>query len=363
MNLAEPLQKNRLFWLLQSGGWAGWALSFYLGAAVWGDPPDNYAFYVPIIATIGLFISLGLRWIYRFTWEMSFLSRLLPFLIGSYLAGVVWMMARTWVFFILFPEQRDAFGIESSAAFYSYLEGAISAAWVMLGWSALYFGIKYYILLQDAKARALSATAEANQAQLKMLRYQLNPHFLFNTLNAISTLVLDKDTSLAADMIDRLSRFLRHSLESDPMAQVTVEQEVAAIKLYLDIEQVRFGDRLTLLFSIDPDVRKAKVPSLILQPLVENAIKYGISQCVKGGSIGISAHKDDGQLQLIVSDNGPGLDFSHGKSPKGSGVGIENCRERLKALYGTQQSLKLSATPPQGLTVTINLPFIQEETP
>ncbi len=138
---------------------------------------------------------------------------------------------------------------------------------------------------------------------------------------------------------------------------------MAAIKLYLDIEQVRFGDRLTLLFSIDPDVRKAKVPSLILQPLVENAIKYGISQCVKGGSIGISAHKDDGQLQLIVSDNGPGLDFSHGKSPKGSGVGIENCRERLKALYGTQQSLQLSATPPQGLTVTINLPFIQGETP
>lgn len=360
MNLLDRDQKHRLFWLLQAGGWAGWALSFYLGATVWGDPPDNYEFYVPIIAAVGMALTLGLRWAFRLTWEMSFIARVLPFLLGSYFAGVLWMIARTFVFFSLFPEQKAAFGIESSAEFYSYLEGAISAAWVMFGWSALYFGIKYYILLQDAKARALTAASVANEAQLKMLRYQLNPHFLFNTLNAISTLVLDKDTSLASDMIDKLSKFLRHSLETDPMTQITVDQEVAALKLYLDIEQVRFGSRLEVLFSINPEVKGALVPSLILQPLVENAIKYGISQSVKGGAIGISAHKDGNDLQLIISDNGPGLDFSQGITPKGSGVGLENCRERLKALYGNRQSLKLGPTLPHGLTVTINIPFSQE---
>jgi LytS/YehU family sensor histidine kinase len=307
-----------------------------------------------------MLITLGLRWLFAFTWEMRFIARLLPFLMGSYFAGVLWMILRSIVFFTLFPEQKAAFGIESSAEFYAYLEGAISAAWVMFGWSALYFGIKYYILLQDAKERALKAASIANEAQLKMLRYQLNPHFLFNTLNAISTLVLDKDTTLASDMINKLSRFLRHSLESDPMLQVTVEDEVAALKLYLDIEQVRFGSRLEVLFSIDPAVKKALVPSLILQPLVENAIKYGISQSVNGGAIGVSAHKDDNQLQLIISDNGPGIDMNQGAKPQGSGVGLENCRERLRALYGNKSSIMLTKTLPHGLTVTINLPFSEE---
>jgi two-component system LytT family sensor kinase len=360
MNLSDPEQKNRLFWVLQAAGWSGWALSFYLGASVWGDAPSNYEFYVPIIALIGMLITLGLRWLFAFTWEMRFIARLLPFLMGSYFAGVLWMILRSIVFFTLFPEQKAAFGIESSAEFYAYLEGAISAAWVMFGWSALYFGIKYYILLQDAKERALKAASIANEAQLKMLRYQLNPHFLFNTLNAISTLVLDKDTTLASDMINKLSRFLRHSLESDPMLQVTVEDEVAALKLYLDIEQVRFGSRLEVLFSIDPAVKKALVPSLILQPLVENAIKYGISQSVNGGAIGVSAHKDDNQLQLIISDNGPGIDMNQGAKPQGSGVGLENCRERLRALYGNKSSIMLTKTLPHGLTVTINLPFSEE---
>jgi two-component system LytT family sensor kinase len=159
----------------------------------------------------------------------------------------------------------------------------------MLVWSALYFGIKYYLLSQEEKQRYLKAVSMAHEAQLKMLRYQLNPHFLFNTLNAISTLILDKDTQLANSMVMKLSRFLRYSLDNDPMQQVTVAEEIESLQLYLDIEKVRFGERLTLHFSVTPDAQDALMPSLLLQPLVENSIKYAVSQSISGGSIAVSA--------------------------------------------------------------------------
>jgi LytS/YehU family sensor histidine kinase len=196
----------------------------------------------------------------------------------------------------------------------------------------------------------------AQEAQLKMLRYQLNPHFLFNTLNAISTLILDKDTELANSMVTKLSRFLRYSLVSDPMASVTVAEEVASLKLYLDIEKVRFGDRLTLKFDIDKAAEQALMPSLLLQPLVENAIKYAISQAIQGGYIAVTARVVDQTLELSVADDGPGMDLAvHPKT--GSGVGLANTRERLLQRYGDAQSLTLSDTDPHGVTVNVLLPL------
>jgi LytS/YehU family sensor histidine kinase len=227
---------------------------------------------------------------------------------------------------------------------FHYFDGAMSAFWVMLVWSGLYFGIKYYMLLQEEKQHSLKVAAMAHEAQLKMLRYQLNPHFLFNTLNAISTLILDKDTRLANTMVTRLSRFLRYTLDSDPMEQVTVSEEFDALKLYLDIEKVRFDERLRLHFDIEPEAETALLPSLLLQPLVENAIKYAVSQSVNGGSIGISARVFGGDLLLVVADDGPGLDLRHGRMPKGGGVGVSNCRERLKEIYEGEQSFRLSTT-------------------
>ena len=201
----------------------------------------------------------------------------------------------------------------------------------------------------------------AHEAQLKMLRYQLNPHFLFNTLNAISTLILDKDTKLANSMVTRLSRFLRYTLDSDPMERVTVLEEVEALKLYLDIEKVRFDERLRLHCDIELTAGNALVPSLLLQPLVENAIKYAIAQSINGGSIGISAKVFGDDLLLVVADDGPGLDLKHGRMPKGGGVGVSNCRERLKELYQNEQSFRLSTTDPHGLTVSIRIPVTRAE--
>ncbi|MFT5709623.1 MAG: two-component system LytT family sensor kinase [Halioglobus sp.] len=347
--------KRYLFWTLQLAGWSGWGVSFYLGVMFWGEAPENYSYYLPVISIIGMVLTLVLRSLYHYMWNSHAIRRIVAILTASYAAGLVWMATRAVIFQSVFGKEQSKHP-DKDWGLLSYFDGAMSAFWVMLVWSGLYFGIKYYLLLQEEKQRGLKIAALAHQSQLRMLQYQLNPHFLFNTLNAISTLILDKDNDLANSMVTRLSRFLRYTLDSDPMEKVTVTEEIEAIKLYLDIEKVRFDERLRLHFDIAPEAETALVPSLLLQPLVENAIKYAVSQSRNGGSIGINANVSGNQLLLEVADDGPGLDLRYGRLPKGGGVGVSNCRERLKTLYGDQQSFRLSTTDPHGLTITIVLP-------
>ena len=349
--------KRRLFWTLQLGGWSSWAATFYLGILVWGEPPERYYLYLPIIAGVGMGLTLAMRWVYRITWDRSPGTRGFAIMGASYCAGVAWILCRSILFYNLFPEEIDRLEARGGIELARYFENTLSGVWVMLVWSALYFGIKYYLLSQEEQQRYLKAISMAQEAQLKMLRYQLNPHFLFNTLNAISTLILDRDTALANDMVMKLSRFLRYSLDNDPMQQVTVAEEIDSLKLYLDIEKVRFAERLTLHFSIDADAEGALMPSLLLQPLVENSIKYAVSQAVGGGSIAVSASVEGDRLQLVVADDGPGLDLRQGRLPKGGGVGLANTRERLAQVYGEHQSFRLNSTDPHGLTITIRIPI------
>ncbi len=350
--------KRHLFWALQFAGWSAWAMSFYLGVIMWASPPDNYTWYPPFIATIGMLLTLALRMLYRHMCDMSLPRRIAAIVAGSYAAGLVWMSIRGTVFSTVFPDEVRDKGAEGVSMLLSHFEGAISAFWVMFVWSTLYFGIKNYMLVQEEKQRSLAALSMAHEAQLKMLRYQLNPHFLFNTLNAISTLILDKDNQLANVMVTRLSRFLRYTLDNDPMAKVSVAEEVQALRLYLDIEKVRFDDRLKLNFEIDDAARDALMPSLLLQPLVENSIKYAIAKAINGGTITIRAcARKDGILCLYVIDDGPGIDLNLGLSRKGGSVGLANCRDRLQVLYGDKQTFELSDTEPHGLTITICIPL------
>jgi len=197
----------------------------------------------------------------------------------------------------------------------------------------------------------------AHEAQLKMLRYQLNPHFLFNTLNAISTLILEQQTELANRMVTRLSSFLRYSLDNDPMQKISLQQELAALQLYLDIEKVRFEDHLNLHIDIPDEAQEAMIPSLLLQPLVENAIKYGIARSEEDGNLRIAARVFAGDLLIELSDDGPGVELVDGEIPDAKGVGLRNTRERLHELYGSQHSFRLSKTEPHGLTINIRIPF------
>jgi signal transduction histidine kinase len=355
MTLGRLFDDSRsLFWLLQLIGWSGWSISYYLGAVVWAKPPSGYHLYLVLIGVIGMLLTLALRLLYQSSWQRPLPGQILRIALGSAVAACVWTGLRSVLFFNLFPGEREEAGLTLASGY----SAALSAFWVMLVWSALYFGIKYYLLMQDAQKRGLRTTAMAHEAQLKMLRYQLNPHFLFNTLNAISTLILERDTQLANTMVMRLSEFLRYSLDNDPMQQVSVREELRALMLYLDIEKVRFGEQLQLFVDIAPEAEQALVPSLLLQPLVENSIKYAVAQSADGGCIAISAAVEGDELVLSVADDGPGLDLSSDRnSAEGGGVGLLNCRERLRTLYGARQSFRLSNTEPNGLTVTLRLPL------
>ena len=350
--------KNALFWSLHTLGWVGWGFTHFLAAAVWDGSDSKYAFYVFLISVLGFLFSLPMRPIYRYTWEMDPVRRIVVAVIASYMAATAWYTSRSYIFANWFEKGKEMPPDSSLLDHFLFVFLKVPPAWtVMLAWTGLYFGIKYYRLLQEERQRGLKSETMAHEAQLKMLRYQLNPHFLFNTLNAISTLVLDKQNDLANTMVTRLSHFLRYSLDNDPMAKVTLAQEIEAMKLYLDIEKVRFDERLRLAFEIDKDAEKALIPSLLLQPLVENAIKYAIAQSVNGGAIRIAARVFAGQLLLEVADDGPGLDPNVVCKNKRTGVGLANTRERLKELYGENHGFQLGKTDPHGLTINIRIPL------
>jgi sensor histidine kinase YesM len=187
-----------------------------------------------------------------------------------------------------------------------------------------------------------------------MLRYQLNPHFLFNTLNGISTLILDQRNSAANRAVGALAEFLRYTLDQDPMKRVTLAQELDATNLYLGIEKMRFDTRLKVRYDIEPGAEHALVPSLLLQPLIENAIKYAVSPREQGGLIQVEGHIREGVLQLVVRDDGPGI-IDPQRLREGRGVGIRNTRERLQVLYGERSQVKLDNADP-GLKVTLQFP-------
>jgi LytS/YehU family sensor histidine kinase len=180
---------------------------------------------------------------------------------------------------------------------------------------------------------------------------------LFNTLNAISTLVLINEADTANRMLSRLSDFLRYSLYKDPINKVQLQQEIYAANLYLEIEKVRFSERLTIDIDIAENTHVALVPSLILQPLVENAIKYAVASQTCGGTISIKARKFGHDLLIEVADNGPGMPIDHGLPKESGGVGLVNTRERLAALYDNDFSLVLTHNQPKGVKVNIRIPF------
>jgi two-component system LytT family sensor kinase len=198
-----------------------------------------------------------------------------------------------------------------------------------------------------------------------MLRYQLNPHFLFNTLNSISTLVLLKQTEPANAMLTRLSGFLRHTLVTQPGGKVSVAQEVETLKLYLDIERMRFEERLRTVFKIEPAAAQASIPSLLLQPLVENAIKYAVSPQEEGARISLTAQVIGNRLRVIVADTGPGSqaavarvsDALSGTRAVSTGVGLANIRDRLAQAYGEDHRFQIDNPPEGGFTVTIEIPY------
>jgi two-component sensor histidine kinase len=224
--------------------------------------------------------------------------------------------------------------------------------WVLVGATC---GYDYYVRYRRGELHAAQLSAELAQAELQALRTQLHPHFLFNTLNGIATLV-HRDPEAADQMIARLSALLRLTLEGVGLQEVPLAKEIDFLKSYLEIEKVRFGDRLTVEMQIAPEVLGARIPYLILQPLVENAIRHGIAPRSQPGRVEIRAAPENGSLVLEVRDNGPGLAAGPESSPR-QGMGLSNTRSRLEKLYGVRQHFEIKNGAHGGFVVSLSFPL------
>ena len=357
--------KNRAFWRLQALGWGG-AMLLRAMSGLANGLSLSFLVLVLISTLTGFSITLILSVIYRqlitrrplITWGVTAL--MLPFAVALY------AFIDAWVNELYYGDATVGFAQRFIGLF--YLDATLLGAW-----SALYYAINFFLQIEEQNDQLIQLESQATQAQLAMLRYQLNPHFLFNTLNSISTLVLLKQTEPANAMLSRLSSFLRYTLVNEPTGRVTVAQEVDTLKLYLDIERMRFEERLRTSFKIDPVTEPALLPSLLLQPLVENAIKYAVSTQEAGAEITIAAQLVGQNLRIVVSDTGPGLQMSaasnrlsgvtfDGGEPVSTGVGLANIRDRLAQAYGEQHRFETMEPPEGGFAVLIELPFERRET-
>ena len=358
--------KNKAFWRLQLLGWSGAMLLRTMSSLANGQPWSSLA--LVIIATInGFSISAILAVIYHqligrrplLTWGVTAL--VLPFAVSlsAFMDG--------WVIGLYRPDSTTSFAQLFIGVF--YLDATLLGAW-----SALYYAINFFLRVEEQNDQLLRLESQATSAHLAMLRYQLNPHFLFNTLNSISTLVLLKQTEPANAMLSRLSSFLRYTLINEPTGRVTVAQEVATLKLYLDIELMRFEERLRTTFHIDPASESGLMPSLLLQPLVENAIKYAVAPQESGAEITISTQLIGPSLRITVSDTGPGLQADQGQNrlsgvsfdggeQVSTGVGLANIRDRLAQAYGANHRFETYEPAEGGFAVTIEFPFERRDPP
>jgi sensor histidine kinase YesM len=344
--------KNRAFWILQSAGWSGYFLLRTLSgiANAFGF---TFIIHSALLTATGYSLTLLMAALFRrlirlrpiVTWAISIMVVLI--------ASAAFSAIETWSHATFLRPGARPEGLE--------FFGAILLDFSLLvAWSALYYSINYYILLEEQTDRLLKLEHQASAAQLAMLRYQLNPHFLFNTLNSISTLVLLKQTDRANAMLSRLSSFLRYTLVNEPTGQVTVAQEVETLKLYLEIEKMRFEERLRTRFEIDPAASKARLPSLLLQPLIENAIKYAVTPQEEGADISVEAKRVGDRVVISVTDTGPGTDGTAVRSTESTGVGLPNIRDRLAQAYGAEHRFETQTNIRGGFVVTIEIPYQTE---
>jgi sensor histidine kinase YesM len=341
--------KNRAFWFLQSLGWTGYFFLRSLSGFANSMGP-MWIVHTALLTATGYSLTLLMGALFRRLIKMRVVWTAVLSLAAVIVASMAFSIIETWSYAtFLKPDSRPA-GFE-------YL-GAILLNFALLAaWAALYYGINYYILLEEQITQRERLESQASSAQLAMLRYQLNPHFLFNTLNSISTLVLLKQTERANAMLARLSSFLRYTLANESTAKVTLAQEVETLKLYLEIEKMRFEDRMRPHFRIEPDTIGAKLPSLLLQPLIENAIKYAVTPSEDGADIWITASREGEAVRIEVADNGNCDGCADAALSPSTGVGLTNIRERLAQAYGRAHGFTSKKNEHGGFSVIIEIPY------
>lgn len=355
MTINNALQRRWFQWLLWFGFWTliglSFAFQFYISSAkaglevTWRQAVsyalgDWYVFAV---------LSIPVVWLARrFDFESGNRARSFAVhLVGSLVFSLAYMVLRA-----------EVGRWQSEATFAEAFQPLLVKTWhfnLLIYWVivAVSFAFDYYRKYRERELRAVELEKRLAEAKLQALQMQLNPHFLFNTLHSISSL-MHRDVEAADGMIARLSDLLRAALDSSDTQEVALRQELEFLRRYLEIEQIRFGNRLTVKLDIAPDTFDARVPNLILQPLVENAIRHGIEPHAKPGRIELRARREAGVLALEVGDNGAGL---RKDGPDREGVGLSNTRARLQALYDDAHGFELREAPDGGLLVRLTMPF------
>lgn len=354
-----------LFWLWQIGFWILVSMVSFLTLTVWYEQFEgHYVVHTIAQAVFGFLLTQALFVAFKIIWEKPIIQRLWTGFILVLMSAFIWTAGRIQAFEWM-TEETNIW-----ADFGGWYFGSI---FIFLCWAGMFHGIRYYKLLEsehkimleaeaeakNAQLQRIQAQAIARDAQLKMLRYQLNPHFLCNTLNAINSLVESELNEQAQDMTVKLSKFLRYSLDNNPDTKVALEHELKALDLYLDIEKARFGSRLKVAFDISEEAMSALVPSLLVQPIIENSMKHAIAKSENGGLIGIKAEVKGSLLCIELFDTGSGTKVAKTKiqSTTGRGVGLRNTGERLKTLYGEHFTFNLNVESSGGLRTIIKIPF------
>ena len=363
----RSISKVALFNALHYGGWLALGMAWSIGAVSSRGPWPTLLDYSTWILC-GCVLTLFFHRVYRRirAAKVSYARLGVVALTFSILGAPAWYVAEHAADLI---ELRILMHIESiSHIFAADAHATAIESWripidafvmhsiILFTWSSLYFGINAMIDLEMERARASGAIKLAESARLRALQSQLNPHFIFNALNGITTLIRDKDGTAAAAMVDALSDFLRSMLKTIEVPEVSVAEELHFINQYLSIQGFRFGSRLQIRVEADPEALRALIPTFILQPLVENAVKHGVLPREEGGSLYVQISKCEEILLVSVEDDGPGL---ANKAALKYGVGLGNSVDRLSALYG--DAARLSVGPRNGegggFSVVLRLPF------
>lgn len=285
----------------------------------------------------------------RFRFESGrWATALAAHVVASAVLTAAQIVAGEAILFLLKIRTMEVFWWRVRYSFVVNFQSSLPTYWMIL---AAYLAFDYYVKYRDRELRGAQLAAELSRAQLQALKMQLKPHFLFNTLNSISSLMYS-DVEAADAMLARLSEFLRLTLDRDLDQEVTLNEELEFVRRYLEIEKIRFEDRINVSVDVAAEVAEARVPTLALQPLVENAIHHGIASRPSGGSIAIKARRDLDTLRISVADDGVGS----GEQPR-ERIGLANTRARLERLYGAAHRFTFAASPAGGFVVEMVIPF------
>ncbi|PAJ76236.1 histidine kinase [Pseudoalteromonas sp. NBT06-2] len=346
---------NSQFWTLQIAGWLGYAVVVFIAIVrpQLDDPNFNFSGQIInlLVETMSGFFLSYIQWRLirrivhlplKFTLSLSF--------IFAAILGLVYNIIKLSCFKVIVYHQQwnEAWNM---LEFGGWLLFSLTTMFV---WTAIFFVMLYNTRLQKEHEMLLRAQTAAKDAQLQMLRYQLNPHFMFNTMNAISTLIYKYDNDKANEMLDMLCDFFRYTLDKNDKSNTSLKKEIELLDLYLSIEKVRFGERLNIEMDICFSVLQAQVPSMLLQPLVENAIKFAIEPNKLPGTIFIMAKQENNRLILKIIDDGEGI---KAKSKTGFGIGLTNTKARLDAMFNGNYEINISQGDSKGTEVYISIPF------